>query len=572
MRTTSHCVGTASRNRATAIATAASLLAFAGAGSAVADDLVADGDSLQGSVATIHLGSICPGDSRTSTANQLVLQIRQANGGTSLANGAALAFAYDVQGTTYDDALTSSLPTGQSVPADWNSRAVGSLADVGSPNVTVATSSSDTPSDTYYEAKLDYSVLGSTNLKAIVNVRWNVLAETATECSPGDAIAPTNGVVTINDGARWTNSLSGAVSVDLSATDNVGIVKYRLAETQAGLDDAADVPVSSAASFSATDVAFTLTGTDGDPKQAWARLFDAAGGSVDANDNIGWDKTGPVVTDDSTANPPSGTKTSPGNAWYTSNVTVTFKAMDNLSGFLSPLINPHTFVKTTSGEGSAVTVGSGTVDDVAGNSSNAATSSAFRVDLYDPTLECEPAPTFTLGSTGNSVSATVTDTLLGSGPVTSPVSAAPDTSSIGSRTVSLTGYDNADREASLNCGYSVIYDWAGFFRPVDNLPTLNSVKAGSAVPVKFSLGGDQGLDIMAAGYPKSEVILCDSTAQVDGIEQTVTAGGSSLSYDASVGQYIYVWKTDRLWAGTCRQLVVKLDDGTVHRANFKLMK
>jgi hypothetical protein len=52
----------------------------------------------------------------------------------------------------------------------------------------------------------------------------------------------------------------------------------------------------------------------------------------------------------------------------------------------------------------------------------------------------------------------------------------------------------------------------------------------------------------------------------------VTAGGSSLSYDPTLDQYNYVWKTDRAWAGSCRQLVVKLVDGTFHRANFKFTK
>jgi hypothetical protein len=32
----------------------------------------------------------------------------------------------------------------------------------------------------------------------------------------------------------------------------------------------------------------------------------------------------------------------------------------------------------------------------------------------------------------------------------------------------------------------------------------------------------------------------------------------------------YVWKTREGWSGTCRQLVVKLDDAEVYRANFKL--
>jgi hypothetical protein len=90
--------------------------------------------------------------------------------------------------------------------------------------------------------------------------------------------------------------------------------------------------------------------------------------------------------------------------------------------------------------------------------------------------------------------------------------------------------------------------------------------------VKFSLAGDQGLNIFAAGSPTSQKITCDSSDPIDVIEETVTAGGSSLSYDASNNQYNYVWKSDKAWAGTCRQLSVKLIDGTTHLANFKFLK
>jgi hypothetical protein len=113
------------------------------------------------------------------------------------------------------------------------------------------------------------------------------------------------------------------------------------------------------------------------------------------------------------------------------------------------------------------------------------------------------------------------------------------------------------------------YSFTGFSQPVDNLPTVNQMKAGAAVPVKFSLDGDQGLGIFADGYPKSQTITCSSTSTVDGIEETVSAGGSSLTYDPVSGTYTYVWKTEKSWAGTCRQLVVKLTDGTYHRANFQ---
>jgi hypothetical protein len=113
------------------------------------------------------------------------------------------------------------------------------------------------------------------------------------------------------------------------------------------------------------------------------------------------------------------------------------------------------------------------------------------------------------------------------------------------------------------------YPFTGFFTPVDNPPVLNAMNAGRAVPVKFSIGADEGLNILAAGYPKSEQIACDSTALVDGVEETLTAGASTLTYNPVTAQYTYVWKTDRAWTATCRQLVVKLVDGTVHRANFQ---
>lgn len=143
-----------------------------------------------------------------------------------------------------------------------------------------------------------------------------------------------------------------------------------------------------------------------------------------------------------------------------------------------------------------------------------------------------------------------------------------DTATVGSKTFSVDAADNAGNSASLSHVYSVVYPFSGFQQPVDNLPTVNSMKAGAAVPVSFSLGGNHGLGIFAVGYPKSETITCGSGALVDGIEQTVNAGGSSLQYDAATDTYSYVWKTTKSWAPTCRQLVVKFNDGTTHRANF----
>jgi hypothetical protein len=116
--------------------------------------------------------------------------------------------------------------------------------------------------------------------------------------------------------------------------------------------------------------------------------------------------------------------------------------------------------------------------------------------------------------------------------------------------------------------FEVKYPFAGFYAPVDNGSTVNAVKAGAAVPVRFSLGGDNGLNIFWSGYPRVQVMLCATGGLVDVIEETVNAGGSSLSYDPTAGRYTYVWKTDKSWAGTCRQLQVKLADGETYTAQF----
>ena len=113
------------------------------------------------------------------------------------------------------------------------------------------------------------------------------------------------------------------------------------------------------------------------------------------------------------------------------------------------------------------------------------------------------------------------------------------------------------------------YNFSGFFQPVDNLPTVNVAKAGAAIPVRFSLNGNQGLGIFAAGSPGSKQTACSSSTPLSDVEETVAAGSSSLSYDAGSDQYNYVWKTDGAWAGTCRQFILQLNDGSFHYAKFK---
>lgn len=126
--------------------------------------------------------------------------------------------------------------------------------------------------------------------------------------------------------------------------------------------------------------------------------------------------------------------------------------------------------------------------------------------------------------------------------------------------------------STWNFGFRAKYVFSGFFPPVDNPPVFNAVKSGRAIPVKFSLGGNHSLDIFDTGYPKAHLLDCVSSTLLNVIEETVTAGSSSLSYNASTDQYTYVWKTSKSWDGTCRRLILRLNDNSEHVANFRFIK
>jgi uncharacterized repeat protein (TIGR01451 family) len=143
---------------------------------------------------------------------------------------------------------------------------------------------------------------------------------------------------------------------------------------------------------------------------------------------------------------------------------------------------------------------------------------------------------------------------------------------VGTTVVTATATDAAGNTATDTFTVTVLYNFAGFFSPVNNPPVFNQVKAGQGVPVKFSLSGNKGLGIMFADFPMSQPMACDSGAMIDPIEETVTAGGSTLSYDAETDRYVYTWKTEKSWTNTCRQLTVKLADGTEYRAYFSFTK
>lgn len=136
------------------------------------------------------------------------------------------------------------------------------------------------------------------------------------------------------------------------------------------------------------------------------------------------------------------------------------------------------------------------------------------------------------------------------------------------RTIRVRVTDTGGLTATDEATVKLTYAFTGFFGVLQNLPVANEVVAGKAVAAKFKLNGDQGLAVLAAGYPASQPITCDAFAVTDPVEETVDAATSSLSYKPETDMYQYTWKTTAAWKNTCRRLNIKLNDGTEHVLYF----
>jgi Domain of unknown function (DUF5011)/HYR domain/Domain of unknown function DUF11 len=230
----------------------------------------------------------------------------------------------------------------------------------------------------------------------------------------------------------------------------------------------------------------------------------------------------------------------------------------------------------SSGSVDVNTVGTYTITYTAtdGTNTSTATRTVNVVDTTAPTINCPADIVVTLpansAATTMPVNFNVTATDSCSTTATVNTSHASGASfPVGTTIVNATATDPSGNASTCTFNVTVHYLFTGFFSPISNLPVVNTVKAGSAIPIKFSLSGNKGLNIFAADYPASGTVGCNSNDPVVDLTEIDTPGNSVLSYNATSDQYSYNWKTLKAWEGTCRQLVVKLNDGTEHRANFK---
>ena len=148
-----------------------------------------------------------------------------------------------------------------------------------------------------------------------------------------------------------------------------------------------------------------------------------------------------------------------------------------------------------------------------------------------------------------------------------------DTSALGAHDFTVVARDGSGNETTATHSYTVTeppvppapdpgLDFNGFLGPIHQ---GSVVHAGDAIPIVFSLAGDQGLDVLAAGSPSSVQTDCDHPGTPTGGEPASSQSDRGLMFHSWTGHYVFMWQTRKAWAGTCRTFVLGLRDGSVAR-------
>jgi hypothetical protein len=225
------------------------------------------------------------------------------------------------------------------------------------------------------------------------------------------------------------------------------------------------------------------------------------------------------------------------NGWCRGTQTAGFTATDASSGTASPCTaaagGSCNFTRSGSTEGSAVTIGSGRVCDVAGNcATDSQSAGPFKIDHTPPALAPTVGPTPILLHGTATATANATDATSG---VAFQNCLAANTGTAGMHTLTCSARDNAGNGTGVTVSYLVQYKILGFFAPVPN----SRWKTGQTVSIKIALAdanGNRIPDSEAQGLSNSCRVIF-SASGVQAVPQPACA-----RYDTTNRLFFYNWK------------------------------
>ena len=457
------------------------------------------------------------------------------------------------------DAIVSTEGAGQSVSGTATDKADHTASasvllniDKTAPQITAATSIAPNSHD-WFGSDVTVSFAASDSLSG--------LAFTTPEQLVSSEGAGQDIVGTANDNADNSATASVIVNIDKTAPQITAA-----ANTTPNSNGwyGGDVVVSFAASDALSGLAFSspdvVVSTEGALQEIPGTAKDKADHTANASLIVNIDKTAPAIAL-SSRTPANGA------GWNKTDVALTWNCSDALSG---PVVNQVSASLT--GEGAAQTT-IGTCADRAGHTASN-TQADINIDKTSPTGQITtPAngAVYLLNAIVNAAYGCA-DGLSGVSACVGTVGAgaAVDTATVGDKTFNVSAADAAGNQGAASHSYTVQYKFSGFSNPIAAMPAVNTAKAGRTVPVKYSLGDVNGAaisDLTSFVSLISAPVACDTNVPTAAAEETDAAGSTTIEFES--GQFIYNWKTQSAWEGTCRVLQLTLKDGTRHMVTFQ---
>lgn len=289
-------------------------------------------------------------------------------------------------------------------------------------------------------------------------------------------------------------------------------------------------------------------------------VTDRAGNSAAAGAVVDIDATAPVIT-------PSVTGPTKGTEWFTGDVSVSWTVTDPTSGRAeSSGCDAASVTEDTTG-----TTYTCSATDVAGNADSR--SVTVKRDATAPVLSLTGGPasgaTYNFGDVPAAATCTATDATSG---VSGACAVSGAGTAVGSYTQVATATDVAGNVARDQRSYTVAaWRLDGFYKPVTMGSTVvNTVKAGSTVPLKFNVyKGTAPMTANIGATFAAAKVACDGSDVQDPVD-FVTTGATSLRYDVTGGQWVQNWATPSAGKGSCYRVTMTTLDGSKVFADFAL--
>ncbi len=371
---------------------------------------------------------------------------------------------------------------------------------------------------------------------------------------------------TVSADGRYVSFESSATNLDPAdaGSDEDVFVRDRSAgATRLVSNSGSAIQISQSAAISgdARFVAYASTAPDLAPADS-ARGF-----------GTGWD----VIRSGSPFDPPADTAppviVCSGNddSWHAGNVTIRCTASDAGSGLADPA-QASIALSTSVAEGDETAdarTQAVTVCDAMGNCATAGPVGGLRIDRRPPRVTISAPLDGVEVEIGSRLTAAFSCSDGGSGVGTCAGTAtdgAPlDTATPGGHLFTVHAVDAVGNETVATATYWVRYRWLGWDPPIGR--GSGTDEAGRTIPVKFAVTGAGGGPLVAR--VQSAGVACQGAGPLASDDPSLQPADVTVADTGRDGHGMLLWRTSGGFAGSCRQLLLQLADGSVHRVTFE---